>query len=166
MVDTEDELRFLRRWKREGMEVMAGLQELGWELDLPLGEQITGQAALEAVRKLKARREDRKQRINEALHIIDTWLMEAENYDPDTRLIPSADLLRLRQDLAGSRCTCDEAAEDHMHCHHVGECCHCDCKTRRKPPQVCRDCGRPWVPVQRGQCLFCHSDIGSRDADD
>lgn len=27
---------------------------------------------------------------------------------------------------------------------------------------TCRDCGRPFVPVQRGECLHCGSDSGPR----
>lgn len=47
----------LRGWKAEALPVMAGLQDLGRALDLPLGEQITGPAALEAVRDLRNRLE-------------------------------------------------------------------------------------------------------------
>lgn len=35
----------LTRWQTEATEVLRGLQDLGKALDLPLGEQITGQSA-------------------------------------------------------------------------------------------------------------------------
>lgn len=47
----------LTRWKAEALTVMGGLQELGKALGLPLGVQITGPAALEAVNQLKAERD-------------------------------------------------------------------------------------------------------------
>lgn len=31
---------------------------------------------------------------------------------------------------------------------------------RRFPPGACRDCGEPFVPVQRGECSRCGSDGG------
>lgn len=78
-----------------------------------------------------------KQRNNAAIDMVDTWLMEAEDYDLDKRLIPTLDLLRLRQTLAGAYCTCDEAVDDHEHCHHIGECCHCDCYTKGTKEKQC-----------------------------
>lgn len=47
----------LTRWKSEALPVLDGLQELGKALGLPLGERITGPAALEAVERLTARAE-------------------------------------------------------------------------------------------------------------
>lgn len=47
------ELERLRRWKAEALPVMAGLQELGKALDLPLGTQVTGPQAVEAVERLR-----------------------------------------------------------------------------------------------------------------
>lgn len=47
------EVASLARWKEEAMPVMDGLQELGKALRIPLGQRITGPAALEAVQKLR-----------------------------------------------------------------------------------------------------------------
>lgn len=43
----------LRRWKAEAIPVIMGLQDLGRALDLRLGENITGPAALAAVNRLR-----------------------------------------------------------------------------------------------------------------
>lgn len=51
------ELADLRRWKAEALPVIAGLQELGRALGLPLGEQITGPRAVEAAERLRAERD-------------------------------------------------------------------------------------------------------------
>jgi hypothetical protein len=48
------QIRQLERWKKEAMPVMDGLQELGKALHIPLGERITGPAALEAVQQLQS----------------------------------------------------------------------------------------------------------------
>ena len=50
----EAQVADLQRWKDEALPVMAGLQELGRALGLPLGERITGERALEAVKLLMA----------------------------------------------------------------------------------------------------------------
>lgn len=47
------EVKKLRRWKKEAIPVMDNLQELGKELDLPLGESCTGPNALAAVKRLQ-----------------------------------------------------------------------------------------------------------------
>lgn len=47
------EVASLARWKEEAMPVMDGLQELGKALRIPLGQRITGPAALEAVQQLR-----------------------------------------------------------------------------------------------------------------
>ena len=49
-----DEIDRLTRWQAEALTVMDGLQDLGNALGLPLGERITGTAALVAVERLKA----------------------------------------------------------------------------------------------------------------
>ena len=49
------ELEQLRRWKREALPLLDGLQEIGQELDLPLGTQVTGPKALAAIKALKKR---------------------------------------------------------------------------------------------------------------
>lgn len=49
------EVERLTRWKSEALPVLDGLQELGKALGLPLGERITGPAALAAVEALKLR---------------------------------------------------------------------------------------------------------------
>lgn len=49
-----DEIERLTRWQAEAMTVMDGLQDLGEALGLPLGERVTGPAALAAVERLKA----------------------------------------------------------------------------------------------------------------
>lgn len=48
----------LARWKEEAMPVMDGLQELGKALHIPLGQRITGPAALEAVNQLRTAAQD------------------------------------------------------------------------------------------------------------
>lgn len=53
-----DEIERLTRWKAEALPVLDGLQELGKALGLPLGERITGPAALAAVEALKLRATD------------------------------------------------------------------------------------------------------------
>lgn len=45
----------LERWKLEASQLFDGLQDLGRELGVPLGQVVTGPAALAAVRELKAR---------------------------------------------------------------------------------------------------------------
>ena len=52
------EVERLTRWKSEALPVLDGLQELGKALGLPLGERITGPAALAAVEALKLRATD------------------------------------------------------------------------------------------------------------
>lgn len=47
------EIANLTRWKEEALQVISGLQKLGRALDLPLGVEITGSQALEAVSRLK-----------------------------------------------------------------------------------------------------------------
>ena len=44
----------LNRWKAEATSVIMGLQDLGRALELPLGENITGPAALAEVDRLRA----------------------------------------------------------------------------------------------------------------
>ena len=51
------EVERLARWKAEALPVLAGLQELGKALGLPLGEQITGPRAAEEAAALLARAE-------------------------------------------------------------------------------------------------------------
>jgi hypothetical protein len=51
----EAERDALARWKAEALPVIAGLQELGRALDLPLGVTITGPMALQAVARLKCK---------------------------------------------------------------------------------------------------------------
>ena len=53
----------LARWKAEAFPVIAGLQELGAELGIPLGKRITGPDALAAVKALTARAEAAEQTI-------------------------------------------------------------------------------------------------------
>ena len=48
------EVKELTRWKAEALEVIDGLQELGRALGLPLGERVTGPAALEKATTLRA----------------------------------------------------------------------------------------------------------------
>lgn len=49
-----EEIARLSRWKEEALPVLDGLQELGRALGLPLGERVTGPAALAAVEELQA----------------------------------------------------------------------------------------------------------------
>lgn len=53
----EGEVRRLRAWKAEALEVMTGLQELGREFGVPLGAQVTGLEALAAARRLRTERD-------------------------------------------------------------------------------------------------------------
>ena len=53
----EAERDALRLWKDEALRVLDGLQELGRALVLPLGERITGPAAVAAVERLTAERD-------------------------------------------------------------------------------------------------------------
>lgn len=48
----------LRRWKAEALPILDGLQDLGRALDLPIGQRITGPAALKAVERLQAQRRE------------------------------------------------------------------------------------------------------------
>lgn len=59
------EVRRLNRWQAEALPVMAGLQDLGGALGLPLGERITGPAAVEAVERL-TRKLDRVRALTES----------------------------------------------------------------------------------------------------
>lgn len=52
------EVRRLRRWKAEALPILDGLQDLGRALDLPIGERITGPAALDAVERLREQRRE------------------------------------------------------------------------------------------------------------
>lgn len=54
-----EEIARLTRWKEEALPVLDGLQDLGKALGLPLGERITGPAALAAAKRLTARGETR-----------------------------------------------------------------------------------------------------------
>lgn len=44
----------LRRWKEEALPVLAGLQDLGRALDVPLGQRITGDVAAKRAEELRA----------------------------------------------------------------------------------------------------------------
>ena len=46
------EVERLRRWKDEAAEVLIGMQDLGRELNVPLGQRITGEGAAEAARAI------------------------------------------------------------------------------------------------------------------
>lgn len=60
-----DDYEGLLRWKTEMLAVLAGLQELGKSLDLPIGERVTGDVAVKAVENLKARAETAEARLRE-----------------------------------------------------------------------------------------------------
>lgn len=51
------EIERLRQWKAEALPVLAGLQELGNALGVPLGARITGPEAAERARELMAERD-------------------------------------------------------------------------------------------------------------
>ena len=68
------EVRLLARWKNEALPVIAGLQELGAALGIPLGKHITGPDALEAVKALTARAEAAEQTIQRVREL-------AQHYD-------------------------------------------------------------------------------------
>lgn len=71
------EVRRLRRWKAEALPILDGLQELGHALDLPIGERITGPAALDAVERL---REQRREALALANVGVAQW--ERDNHTP------------------------------------------------------------------------------------
>lgn len=64
-----DERDQLRKWVAEVMPILDGLQEMGHALGLPLGEQITGPLALDAVKALKAERDELQARIDQVREI-------------------------------------------------------------------------------------------------
>ena len=51
------EVERLRRWKDEAAEVLIGMQDLGRELNAPLGQRITGEGAAEAARAIVGERD-------------------------------------------------------------------------------------------------------------
>ena len=63
----------LARWKAEALPVMAGLQELGEALGVPLGQRITGEEAAEAATALAARAEAAEQAIQRVRSQCDFW---------------------------------------------------------------------------------------------
>ena len=67
------EVRLLARWKNEALPVIAGLEELGGALGIPLGKQITGPDALGAVKALTARAEAAEQTIQRMRSQCDAW---------------------------------------------------------------------------------------------
>ena len=73
----------LARWKAEAFPVIAGLQELGAELGIPLGKRITGPDALAAVKALTARAEAAEQTIQEVsrLAMLDRKCPACSGYD-------------------------------------------------------------------------------------
>ena len=77
------EVRLLARWKNEALPVIAGLQELGAALGIPLGKHITGPDALEAVKALTARAEAAEQTNQEVsrLAMLDRKCPACSGYD-------------------------------------------------------------------------------------
>src|SRR5690554_5011909 len=55
MLAAAEEIERLRRWKAEALPVIAGLQELGKALGLPLGSRITGPEAVKRAEELAAK---------------------------------------------------------------------------------------------------------------
>ena len=78
------EVRLLARWKNEALPVIAGLQELGAALGIPLGKHITGPDALEAVKALTARAEAAEQTIQRVRGLAEAWATQPNDYDEDT----------------------------------------------------------------------------------
>ena len=69
------EIERLNRWQAEALPVMDGLQELGSALGLPLGERITGPAAVDAVEKLRENLTEIHEWAGQlADHLQDGWL--------------------------------------------------------------------------------------------
>lgn len=52
VAELADEVERLRRWKDEAAEALIGMQDLGRELNVPLGQRITGEGAAEAARAI------------------------------------------------------------------------------------------------------------------
>lgn len=59
--ELEIEIASLRRWKAEALPVIAGLQEVGHALGVPLGVQITGRIAVDAALDLRNSERERAQ---------------------------------------------------------------------------------------------------------
>lgn len=78
------EVRLLARWKNEALPVIAGLQELGAALGIPLGKHITGPDALEAVKALTARAEAAEQVVRRVRGMAEAWATQPTDYDEDT----------------------------------------------------------------------------------
>ena len=83
------EVRLLARWKNEALPVIAGLQELGAALGIPLGKHITGPDALEAVKALTARAEAAEQTNQEVsrLAMLDRKCPACSGYDAILRAL-------------------------------------------------------------------------------
>ena len=78
------EVRLLARWKNEALPVIAGLQELGAALGIPLGKHITGPDALEAVKALTARAEAAEATVQLVRGMAESWATQPTDYDEDT----------------------------------------------------------------------------------
>lgn len=99
----------LQRWKDEALPVLEGLQELGKALDLPLGERITGPAALDAVNDLIADRDSWRDQASDRLRDWDDLRQRVEDALAEPRnvyALPSGtavDVEAIRAALGGQR---------------------------------------------------------------
>lgn len=82
------EVRRLRQWKADALPVLDGLRELGRALDLPIGQRITGPAALKAVERL---REQRREALSLANVRVAQW--ERESSTPGVWAVDIRDAL-------------------------------------------------------------------------
>ncbi|AMS03158.1 hypothetical protein BJD61_gp79 [Gordonia phage Obliviate] len=68
-----DELDQLQRWKDEALPVIAGLQELGRALGVPLGRSITGPESAVRAQALRAERDAAVATIQQVRELADRW---------------------------------------------------------------------------------------------
>jgi len=91
----------LTRWRTEMLEVLRGLQELGKALGLPLGEQITGQAAVVALQDEReshgaaiARAEAAEQAVQRVRALAYDWRHQPTNSDTEQQIADGTSILR------------------------------------------------------------------------
>lgn len=85
-----NEVERLRRWKAEVLSVIAGLQELGKTLDIPLGTSITGTEAAERAEALVAERDVLKAQVEAVEFTLNGWA-DGQIDDPYEALVRAVD---------------------------------------------------------------------------
>ena len=146
----EAEVERLARWKAEALSALAGLQELGKALGLPLGEQITGPKAAEEAAALLARAEKAEAELaaaREALARVEALVEEYEQSDGT-----------ISHRLAGRRFRAALALTD------TEMCVACDQPVDRvlpKPIPEGYDC--MWSEAMCGLALYCQACFDDAD---